>query len=153
MMEKDFRMRTFKDGISVIGESFPGFWGVRWRGCGAAFMGLRVSFCSGWGCCASIAFMGLFIAFYRGLGWWAPVAMPLVGFGVCLVGWPGWPARGRGVFSLLGGERGPRMGGRLRVSQMTIGTPIILFLEKGFQIMPLKLSVFLLVALIKLTSK
>ena len=49
MMEKDFRMRTFKDGISVIGESFPGFWGVRWRGCGAAFMGLRVSFCSGWG--------------------------------------------------------------------------------------------------------
>ena len=134
MMEKDFRMRTFKDGISVIGESFPGFWGVRWRGCGAAFM-------------------GLFIAFYRGLGWWAPVAVPLVGFGVCLVGWPGWPTRGRGVFSLLGGERGPRMGGRLRVSQMTIGTPIILFLEKGFQIMPLKLSVFLLVALIKLTSK
>ena len=86
MMEKDFRMRTFKDGISVIGESFPGFWGVRWRGCGAAFMGLRVSFCSGWGCCASIAFMGLFIAFYRGLGW-APVAVLLVGLGVCQMGW------------------------------------------------------------------
>ena len=149
MMEKDFRMRTFRDGISVISESFPGFWGVRWRGCGAAFMGLRVSFCSDWGCCAStIAFMGLFIAFYRGLRW-APVAVPLVGLGVCLTG-----LRVGGVYFLcLVGRGVPRIGGRLSVSQMTIGTPIILFFNNGFQIIPLKLSVFLLVALIKLTSK
>ena len=109
MMEKDFRVRTFRDGISVICESFPGFWGVRWRGCGAAFMGLRVSFCSGWGCCASIAFMGLFIAFYRSFGW-APVAVPLVGLGVCRVGWPWLVCAWAGCIFLAWWERGPPHG-------------------------------------------
>ena len=59
-----------------------------------------------------------------------------------------------GVYFLcLVGRGVPRMGRRLSVSQMTIRTPIILFIHNEFQIIPLKLSVFLLVALIKLTSK
>ena len=95
-----------------------------------------------------------------------PVYCFLPWFGVSplggAVGWVGGVPDGVGLaglrvggvyFLCLVGRGVPRMGGRLSVSQMTIGTPIILFLTNGFQIIPLKLSVFLLVALIKLTSK